>query len=98
MSNTKKHKKHHRKSSRKHLPQAIRHVVSQTLKPVETFIQDSFTDETCEKWGGFWSAVLKRKMFPLPAVLLAFPSLTVLFASLGFLFGFGVSATYGILG
>ncbi len=55
-------------------------------------------DASLEKWAGFWAAVLKRKMFPLPAVLLAFPSLTVLFASVGFLFGCGITPVYGILG
>ena len=56
------------------------------------------SDEQLEKFAGFWAAVLKRKLFPLPVVLLAFPSLTVLFASLGFLVGCGISAAYGVMG
>ncbi len=46
----------------------------------------------------FWSALRRREMFPLPAVLLAFPSITVLLASIGFLFGLGVSGWYGVIG
>ncbi len=37
-------------------------------------------------------------MFPLPTVLLAFPTMTVLLASVGFLFGVGVTGWYGVAG
>ena len=47
---------------------------------------------------GLLGGVLARGMFPLPVVTLLFPTLTVLFASVGFLFGQSVSWVYGGLG
>lgn len=47
---------------------------------------------------GFWEGVRRRGMFPLPTVLLAFPTVTVTLASVGFLFGVGVSGWYGVAG
>ena len=47
---------------------------------------------------GFFAAVRRRGMFPLPAALLAWPALTVLLASVGFLFGGTVSAWHGVAG
>lgn len=41
---------------------------------------------------------MRREMFPLPTVLLAFPTVTVLLASLGFLLGVGVTGWYGVVG
>ena len=41
---------------------------------------------------------MRREMFPLPTVLLAFPMVTVLLASVGFLLGVGVTGWYGVVG
>ena len=47
---------------------------------------------------GFWARVMGRNLFPLPAALLAFPTLTVLLAALGFLVGVPVTGWWGALG
>lgn len=43
-------------------------------------------------------SILKRNLFPLPVLLLAFPTFSVLFASLGFLMGISINIMWGILG
>ena len=75
----------------------VKAFVPETLAAPD-WLAEHFTEEKLERWAGFWAGVLKRKLFPLPVVLLAFPSITVLFASIGFLFGGTVSAAYGIIG
>ncbi len=100
MSHRKHNQKHASTASKKPRASVAQEGIPQMVN-VETVAPTAGTllpEEAVEKWNGFWASVLKRKMFPLPAVLLAFPSFTVLFASIGFLFGFGISATCGILG
>ena len=48
--------------------------------------------------GSFWGRVRQKGLFPLPAALLAFPTLTVLFATMGFLVGIPVTGWWGVLG
>ena len=47
---------------------------------------------------GFVAGVMRRGMFPLPVALLAWPTLTVLFASVGFLLGGAVSGWHAAAG
>ncbi len=46
----------------------------------------------------FLAEVRRRRLFPLPVALLAVPTLTTLFASIGFLFGLTVTGWWGVLG
>lgn len=43
-------------------------------------------------------SILKRNLFPLPVVLLVFPTASVLFGALGFLFRIPITLTWGVLG
>ena len=100
MSINAQHQKCSQKASLQKLFVRFFDFLSQKMMPSE-WLQDgalAVPEETRDKWMGFWNAVIQRKLFPLPVALLAFPTLTVLLTSIGFLFGFGVSAAYGILG
>ncbi len=47
---------------------------------------------------GFVAGVMARNLFPLPAVLLLFPTISVLLASIGLLFGVTVGWLWGVIG
>ncbi len=50
------------------------------------------------KGKGFLAGVCARHLFPLPALLLLFPTLSVFFAAVGLLFGVAVSGVWALLG
>lgn len=97
MSRHKRSKSSTQRRSQRVFSEKLERVLPEKFKPSD-WLQEYLSEETVTKWEGFWCGVRRRKLFPLPAVLLAFPSFTVLFASIGFLFGLGISATYGVMG
>lgn len=52
----------------------------------------------CSAWLRFLDEVRGRELFPLPVVLLAFPTLTVVFAAVGFLMGAGMRGAWALAG
>lgn len=54
--------------------------------------------KTSRKKNSILHSILKRNLFPLPIVLLAFPTLSILFSSLGFLFRIPITLAWVLSG